>query len=76
MPIALNGKTYYRIAEACQIAGISKNTFLRWVREQRLSDTSCRDRRGWRVFDEDELQNLKDEANKIQIRPQIQEPEL
>jgi len=76
MPIALNGKNYYRIAEACQIAGISKNTFLRWVREQRLPDTSCRDRRGWRVFDEDELQNLKEEANKIQIRHQIQEPGL
>ena len=32
MPFNMKGATYYRTAEACQMAGISKNTYLRWVR--------------------------------------------
>ncbi len=33
MPVIVNGQTYYRTAEACRIASISKNTFFRWIRE-------------------------------------------
>ena len=67
MPIKLNGQTYYRTAEACQMAGISKNTFLRWVREGRFPDIERRDRRGWRLHIEDDLERLKAEVNKVHI---------
>ena len=67
MPITLNSKTYYWTAEACHLAGTSKNTFLRWVREGRLPDTEFRDRRGWRLFSESELDSLKAEVNRINI---------
>lgn len=67
MPIGLNGENYYRTAEACQIAGISKNTFLRWVREGAFADVERRDRRGWRLFTNDELDRLKAEVNKIHM---------
>lgn len=67
MPIRLKGQTYYWTAEACEIAGTSKNTFLRWVKEGRLPDTRRRDRRGWRLFAEDEVQVLKEEVNRIRF---------
>ena len=65
MPLNLNGKIYYRTAEACNIAGMSKNTFLRWVKEGTFPDVQCRDRRGWRLFTEDDLNRLKTEVHKI-----------
>jgi len=65
MPIRLNGETYYRTAEASQIAGISKNTFLRWVKEGSFADVEHKDRRGWRLFTETDLTRLKAEAHKV-----------
>jgi len=64
MTISIKGHRYYRTAEACEKAGISKNTFLRWVREGVFADVIHRDRRGWRLFTEEELQRLKEEADK------------
>jgi len=66
MPVRLNGKSYYRTAEACLIAGTSKNTFLRWAREGLLADVEHRDRRGWRLFTEDDVSRLKGEVHRIQ----------
>ena len=65
MPVVIEGEKYYRTAEACRIAGISKNTFLRWVKEGTLVDVEHRDRRGWRLFTEDDLDGLKAEVNRI-----------
>jgi predicted site-specific integrase-resolvase len=65
MPVKLNGKSYYWTAEACQIAGISKNTFLRWVKEGAFTDVEQKDRRGWRLFDEYDLDRLKAEVNRV-----------
>lgn len=67
MAVRINGANYYWTAEACQLAGISKNTFLRWVRQGSFPDVRNRDRRGWRLFAEEDLERLKAEAN--QIRP-------
>jgi len=64
MPVRINGQTYYQTAEACRIAGISKNTFLRWVREGMFADVELRDRRGWRLFSNDDLDRLKAEVHK------------
>jgi predicted site-specific integrase-resolvase len=66
MPIKLNGQKYYRTAEACATAGISRNTFLRWVRMGTFADVETRDRKGWRLFTEDDLNKLRAEVNRIQ----------
>jgi len=47
------------------MAGISKNTFLRWVREGMFTDVELRDRRGWRLFSNDDLDRLKAEVHKV-----------
>lgn len=65
MPVRLNGETYYRSAEACRMVGISKNTFLRWVKEGTFREVEHRDRRGWRLFTENDLDRLRAEVNRI-----------
>jgi excisionase family DNA binding protein len=65
MPVKINGKEFYRTAEACRMVGTSKNTFLRWVRDGVFPDVELRDRRGWRLFSNDDLNRLKCEVNRI-----------
>ena len=69
MTVIINGRTYYRTSEVCRVVGISRSTFFRWLREGSFQDASTVDRRGWRLFTEDELGNLKAEVNKV--RPNI-----
>ena len=66
MPVKMSGQTYYRTAEVCQMVGISKSTFFRWTKEDVISEAEHRDRRGWRLFAEDEIDKLRGEVNKIQ----------
>jgi hypothetical protein len=47
------------------MAGISKNTFLRWIREGMFADVELRDRRGWRLFSNHDLDRLKAEVHKV-----------
>jgi len=47
------------------MAATSKNTFLRWVRDGIFSDVELRDRRGWRLFSDDDLYRLKVEGNQV-----------
>lgn len=65
MPIIVDGQNYYRTSEACKRAGISKVTFLRWLKQGILKDVSYTDRRGWRLFTEEDITRIKAEANKI-----------
>ncbi len=71
MPITINGQTYYRTAEVCRIVGISRTTFFRWLKESIFKEAEHRDRRGWRLFTEDELNRFKEEANRIIRRDQF-----
>ena len=67
MPLEINGLVYYRTKEACNMAGINKNTFLRWVTQGSYPDVTHRDRRGWRLFTGSDVEMLKSEANKIRV---------
>ena len=68
MPISINGENYYWTAEAARIAGVSKNTLLRWFREGIFADVEQRDRRGWRLFSKYDLDRLTAEVKRIEIR--------
>jgi DNA-binding transcriptional MerR regulator len=65
MSIKIHGKTYYRTSETAQLAGISRSTLLRWLDNGIIKDTSRRDRRGWRLFTEDEIEILKAESSQV-----------
>ena len=64
MPKHIDGKTYYRTTEACEMAGISKGTLFRWLRVGIIPDTKYKDRNGWRLFTKGEIDKIKALANK------------
>ncbi len=64
MPKEINNTTYYLSSEACEMANISRGTLFRWIREGIIDDVKIKDRNGWRLFSEDEINKLKAEAQK------------
>jgi len=55
---------HYRTTEACKIAGISRSTLLRWFKNGTLKDVTRRDRRGWRLFTQADIEKIRSEAYK------------
>ncbi len=66
MPIEINGQIYYRTSEACVKTGVSRATLFRWLKAGIL-EKSYRDRRGWRIFTEDDLSKIQAEARRIEV---------
>lgn len=66
MPIEINGQMYYRTAEACKKTGISRATLFRWLKGGIL-EKSLRDRRGWRLFTESDLDKIQAEATRMEV---------
>ncbi len=65
MATIINGQTYYRTSEACRRAGISRATLFRWVKVGILEDIVRRDRNGWRLFTQDDINRIKSEATRV-----------
>jgi len=65
MPVTLSGRKYYRTVEVCRMVGISRTTLFRWLTEGIFNEPEHRDRRGWRLFTEDEVSRMEAEANRI-----------
>jgi len=68
MSIIVSNETYWRTMDVCKMAGISRATLLRWLKEGTFREPERRDRRGWRLFTQDEVNSLKMEANRISQR--------
>ena len=66
MPMEVDGQMYYRTSEACKKAGISRATLFRWLKAGIL-EKHHKDRRGWRVFTEEDLNKIRAEARKIKV---------
>ena len=64
MPIAINGGTYYRTAEVCRLADISRATLFRWLKAGLLGEPEIRDRRGWRLYTQEQVDKIRAEAGK------------
>ena len=64
MPVIINDRTFYRTAEVCRMSGISRNTLFRWLKAG-IIKKPYRDRRGWRMFTEDDLSEIQTEAGRI-----------
>ncbi len=58
MAVTIDGKTYYRTQEACKKTGISRATIFRWIKNGIIKDVECKDRRGWRLFSEEDISNI------------------
>jgi len=68
MSITIKQQKYYRTKEACLKAGISRATFHRWIKQGVIIDNMIKDRRGWRLFSEADIKNIRMEAAKISAR--------
>jgi len=66
MPVKINGQMYYRTAEVCQKVGIGKSTLFRWIKDNTIQEAEHRDRKGWRLFTEEELRTITEETSRIQ----------
>lgn len=58
MPKVVDGKQFYLAHEAAKVAGVSKQTLLRWITENRIKDAAKRDRNGWRLFTDPEVRAI------------------
>ncbi len=67
MPVKIKGQTYYRTSEACQRANICRATLFRWLKAGIIEEPH-KDRRGWRLFTENDLNSIRAEANRIRRR--------
>jgi hypothetical protein len=66
MPREIDGKRYYETTEVCEKVGISRPTLFRWLKRGLLIKLH-RDRRGWRLFTEEDLNKIQAEARRIEI---------
>jgi predicted site-specific integrase-resolvase len=62
----IDGQVYYRTSEACRKSGVSRATLFRWLKAGIL-EKHYKDRRGWRMFTEEDLNTIRAEARKIKI---------
>ncbi len=76
MSVVIDGQKFYRTGEACRMAGTSRMTFLRWVRQEKFEDVPCRDLNGWRLFSEKEINHLKARINRLQSAAHIESVDL
>jgi len=70
MTVIIEGKRFYRTQEALTEIGISKATWFRWLRENKVADVKHKDRRGWRLFTEADIKRISEYANTIISLPE------
>lgn len=65
MSIIVKQEKFYQTSEAARAAGISRSTLLRWVENGTVDDASHRDRRGWRLFSQADVDRIAEVAGSI-----------
>ncbi|MGD1118813.1 MAG: MerR family transcriptional regulator [Dehalococcoidales bacterium] len=66
MPTEIDNCIYYRTSEVCRETGISRATLFRWI-SLGILPRLMRDRRGWRLFTEADLNTIKAEVRQIKV---------
>jgi len=75
MTINIGGYIYYSTAEVCKKAGISRATLFRWLKAGIL-EKYHKNRRGWRIYTEEDLQKIRAEVSKIQVEYSFNETNI
>lgn len=63
MPIEIDGTTFFRSAEVSAMTGVSKSTIHRWLKDGVIPLARFRDRNGWVLFTEKDIDSIKTEAS-------------
>ena len=67
MPTIIDGTKYFRTAEVQRLVGISRNTLFHWLKEGALGKYELRDRHGWRLFTQADIEILQKKSNHVNI---------
>ena len=67
MSLTISGKKFYRTRDAIDKIGVSRSTLFRWIKDRKVSDSKHKDRRGWRLFTEDEIEKIINFKNYINV---------
>jgi len=67
MSLVINGQKFFRTAEVQHMVGISRNTLFCWIKRGIIGQSELRDRRGWRLFTQDDVEALKTEASRTKV---------
>ncbi len=65
MAIKMEGRVYYRTSEVCRKIGISRATLFRGLSDGTLTEAENRDKNGWRLFSEEDIERLRDESRVV-----------
>ena len=70
MPMEIDGQLYYRTIEVCRSTGVSPAMIFRLIQQGIFSKMS-RDRRGWIVFTEDDVNIVRaaTERSRLETKP-------
>jgi len=63
MTVVIGGKIHYSMLEVCRKARISRSTLLRWLAAGVIKEP-IRDRRGWRIFSEADVEKIRTEIER------------
>jgi DNA-binding transcriptional MerR regulator len=63
LTIEIDGKNYHWIMDVCRNVGVSRSTLLRWL-NQGIIREPLRDRRGYRIFSESDVVEIRAEAER------------
>ena len=63
----IDSEKYYTSKEVCQKIGISRSTLWRWVQKDPSNDTRYRNRNGWRLWSDEQLEVIDMHFNTIYI---------
>ena len=66
MPVKIDGQLFHTTSETCEEIGISRATLSRWLKKGLLQKLH-KDRRGWRIFTEDDLDKIRAETRRIEV---------
>ena len=67
MPKEINNQLFYSATETCERTGISRATLQRWLQKGVLNKIR-RDRRGFRLFTEEDLSVHKADIERINVQ--------
>lgn len=75
MAIKVNGRIFYRTREGLARIGISRATWLRWVKQGLIKDVQQRDRNGWRLFTDEDIDRISQFAYNLSSTPKQEQSE-
>ena len=64
MPMKVAGKSYHLVSEASQLSGVSIRTIYRWMHKGIITGGKLRNRKGWTLFTEEDIAEIKTKAEK------------